>query len=176
MMRPRGGAGGDASQAPGPTLYSLMIVNKSGGLIYNKVKNRFFPSLPDGFDRIDAISLKPLDLRGKKKKQEFVPTEASLDLNDTLRAASIWHSLHAISAQVSPVGSGSSSAAGGGGSEKGSAGAAASAPSVAPAGGGAVLLRASTFDLHCFQTLTGTKFLATVSPGAPDVRELLSNT
>lgn len=73
MMRPRGGAGGDASQAPGPTLYSLMIVNKSGGLIYNKVKNRFFPSLPDGFDRIDAISLKPLDLdldlRGKKKNR-----------------------------------------------------------------------------------------------------------
>ena len=38
MMRPRGGAGSDASQAPGHTLYSLMIVNKSGGLIYNKVK------------------------------------------------------------------------------------------------------------------------------------------
>ena len=42
MMRQRGGGGGgsssnDASKAPGPTLYSLMIVNKSGGLIYNKV-------------------------------------------------------------------------------------------------------------------------------------------
>lgn len=120
----------------------------------------------------------------KMKNQEFVPTEASLDLNDTLRAASIWHSLHAISAQVSPVGSGSSSGSSAAGSEKGSSAAAAAASSssssaaaaAAAAGGGAVLLRASTVDLHCFQTLTGTKFLATVSPGAPDVRELLSNT
>ena len=113
------------------------------------------------------------------KNQEFVPTEASLDLNDTLRAASIWHSLHAISAQVSPVGSGSSSSSSSAaGSEKGSSVASSSSSSAAAAaaGGGAVLLRASTFDLQCFQTLTGTKFLATVSPGAPDVRELLSNT
>lgn len=38
MMRPRGGGSNEAAQASGPTLYSLMIVNKSGGLIYNKVK------------------------------------------------------------------------------------------------------------------------------------------
>jgi hypothetical protein len=117
-----------------------------------------------------------------KQKQEFVPTEASLDLNDTLRAASIWHSLHAISAQVSPVGGGGG-AAGGAAGEKGSSSNASSSAtptfsssSTSSNGGGAVLLRASTFDLHCFQTLTGTKFLATVSPGAPEIRELLSNT
>ena len=121
----------------------------------------------------------PLDLDLQKINQEFVPTGASLDLNDTLRAASIWHSLHAISAQVSPVGSSSAAGGGGGGEGSSSAGvsaAATSGPAAAAAGGGAVLLRASTFDLHCFQTLTGTKFLATVSPGAPEVRELLSNT
>ena len=110
--------------------------------------------------------------------------EGSLDLNDTLRAASIWHSLHAISAQVSPVGNSSSSGgvAGEKGGGKSSSNAATSAPSSSnltvssSGGGGAVLLRASTFDLHCFQTLTGTKFLATVSPGSPEVRELLGNT
>ena len=133
------------------------------------------------FDLASSMTFSPRPQPPPNKKktqhQEFVPTEASLDLNDTLRAASIWHSLHAISAQVSPVGS--SAASGGSGGEKGSSAGATSASSSsasAAAASGAVLLRASTFDLHCFQALTGTKFLATVSPGAPDVREQLSNT
>jgi trafficking protein particle complex subunit 4 len=50
-----------------------------------------------------------------------------MDTNDTLRVASLWHSMHAISQQLSPV-SGCS---------------------------GIELLQADTFDLHCFQSLTG---------------------
>jgi len=50
-----------------------------------------------------------------------------MDTNDTLRLASLWHSMHAISQQLSPV-SGCT---------------------------GVELLEADTFDLHCFQSLTG---------------------
>ncbi|XP_048497762.1 uncharacterized protein LOC104890672 isoform X2 [Beta vulgaris subsp. vulgaris] len=49
-----------------------------------------------------------------------------MDTNDTLRLASLWHSMHAISQQLSPV-SGCF---------------------------GIELLEADTFDLHCFQSLT----------------------
>ncbi|DBA93280.1 hypothetical protein WJX79_007159 [Trebouxia sp. C0005] len=97
-----------------PALYALYIINKSGGLIYNK---------------------------------EFLPM-AGLNLNDTLRLASIWHSLHAISSQLSPV--------------QGCT--------------GIELLIADTFDLHCFQTLTGTKFLLVVEPGTPEVEDFLKST
>ena len=54
-----------------------------------------------------------------------------MDTNDSLRVASLWHSMHAISQQLSPI-SGCS---------------------------GTELLEADTFDLHCFQSLTGTFFL-----------------
>jgi hypothetical protein len=50
-----------------------------------------------------------------------------MDTNDSLRVASLWHSMHAISQQLSPV-----------------AGCL-----------GIELLEADTFDLHCFQSLTG---------------------
>jgi len=68
-----------------------------------------------------------------------------LDTNDTLRVASIWHSLHAISSQLSPV----------------------------PGCQGIELLEADTFDLHCYQTPTGTKFFSVVSPGAQGVPSFL---
>eukprot|EP00884_Botryococcus_braunii_P012812 jgi/Botrbrau1/21531/Bobra.174_2s0034.1 len=97
-----------------PAIYAMYVINKSGGLIYNK---EFFPM-------------------------------ASLNTNDTLRLASIWHSLHAIASQLSPV----------------------------PNCTGIELLQATTFDLHCFQTLTGTKFLMVVQPGTPDIPELLRDT
>lgn len=44
-----------------------------------------------------------------------------------------------------------------------------------PSCGGIELLQADTFDLHCFQTLTGTKFLAVTEPQTPDVSFLLQN-
>lgn len=54
-----------------------------------------------------------------------------MDTNDSLRVASLWHSMHAISQQLSPIAGCS----------------------------GVELLEADTFDLHCFQSLTGTFFL-----------------
>eukprot|EP00882_Tetradesmus_deserticola_P018461 GHRQ01019828.1.p1 GENE.GHRQ01019828.1~~GHRQ01019828.1.p1 ORF type:complete len:154 (+),score=60.80 GHRQ01019828.1:465-926(+) len=92
-------------------IYSLYVVNKSGGLIFSR---------------------------------DFEPS-AKLDLNDTLRLASIWHSLHAIASQLSPV-------AGCGGIE---------------------LMQAESFDLHCLQAPTGTKFLLMVEPQCPQVTALL---
>ena len=55
------------------------------------------------------------------------------------------HSLHAIASQVSPV----------------------------PGCTGIELLEAETFNLHCFQTLTGTKFLLVVEPNTPYIPALL---
>ncbi|XP_073132610.1 uncharacterized protein [Henckelia pumila] len=80
-------------------VYSLYIINKSGGLIFYKDYG----------------------------------SAGRMDTNDSLRLASLWHSMHAISQQLSPV-SGCS---------------------------GIELLQADTFDLHCFQSLTGVK---TISP------------
>ncbi|PPR91662.1 hypothetical protein GOBAR_AA29029 [Gossypium barbadense] len=73
-------------------IYSLYIINKSGGLIFYK------------------------DYGSKGR----------MDTNDSLRVASLWHSMHAISQQLSPT-TGCS---------------------------GIELLEADTFDLHCFQSLT----------------------
>jgi trafficking protein particle complex subunit 4 len=50
-----------------------------------------------------------------------------MDTNDSLRLASLWHSMHAISQQLSPT----------------------------PGCTGIDLLQAHNFDLHCFQSLTG---------------------
>ncbi|KAK8283493.1 hypothetical protein V6Z11_D08G093800 [Gossypium hirsutum] len=57
-------------------------------------------------------------------------TKGLIDANDSLRVASLWHSMHAISQQLSPT-IGCSEIE---------------------------LLEADTFDLYCFQSLTGTKF------------------
>lgn len=70
---------------------------------------------------------------------------SKLDINDSLRLASTWHGLHAIASQLSPV----------------------------HGGGGIELLEAETFDLHCFQTLTGTKFFMVVEPGMAGVEDRL---
>lgn len=58
------------------------------------------------------------------------------------------HSLHAIAAQLSPR----------------------------PGCTGIDHVAADTFDLHCFQALTGTKFLAVVAPGTTGVPGFLSGT
>ncbi|XP_035833117.1 serine/threonine-protein kinase STY13-like [Helianthus annuus] len=76
-------------------IYSLYIINKSGGLIFYK----------------------DYGLQGR------------MDTNDSLRLASLWHSMHAISQQISPI-QGCS---------------------------GIELLETDTFDLHCFQSLTVVK-------------------
>ncbi|OUZ99569.1 Sybindin-like protein [Macleaya cordata] len=50
-------------------IYSLFIINKSGGLIFYKDYG----------------------------------SSGRMDTNDSLRLASLWHSMHAISQQLSPV-------------------------------------------------------------------------
>uniref|UniRef100_A0A0D9WM00 Trafficking protein particle complex subunit n=1 Tax=Leersia perrieri TaxID=77586 RepID=A0A0D9WM00_9ORYZ len=67
------------------------------------------------------------------------------DTNDSLRLASLWHSMHAISQQLSPT----------------------------PGCEGIDLLQAHNFDLHCFQSLTGTKFFAVCETGAQNIEVLL---
>ncbi|KAL6759170.1 component of TRAPP complex [Haematococcus lacustris] len=93
------------------SIYSMFVINKSGGCIFNK---------------------------------DFADT-ARLDLNDVLRMASIWHSLNAIAAQLSPL----------------------------PGCTGIEVLEADTFALHCLQTLTGTKLLLLVEPHSPYIPAVL---
>ncbi|KAG2609444.1 trafficking protein particle complex subunit 4-like [Panicum virgatum] len=92
-------------------IYSLFIINKSGGLIYYKDYG----------------------------------SAGRMDTNDSLRLASLWHSMHAISQQLSPT----------------------------PGCNGIDLLQAHNFDLHCFQSLTGTKFFVVCETGAPNMEMLL---
>ncbi|KAJ4971895.1 hypothetical protein NE237_004994 [Protea cynaroides] len=93
-------------------IYSLFIINKSGGLIFYKDYG----------------------------------SAARMDTNDSLRLASLWHSMHAISQQLSPTVGCS----------------------------GIKLLEADTFDLHCFQSLTGTKFCVVCEPGMQQMEGLLN--
>ncbi|PKI38667.1 hypothetical protein CRG98_040953 [Punica granatum] len=92
-------------------IYSLFIINKSGGLIYYKEYG----------------------------------SAGRMDTNDSLRVASLWHSMHAISQQLSPTVGCS----------------------------GIELLEADAFDLHCFQSLTGTKFFVVCEPGTLHMDALL---
>ena len=102
-----------SSSSSSSPVFSVWIVNKSGGLI-------FYKNYSD---------------------------KNTLDINDTLRLASVWHSLHAISRtnSVSPV-------------KKSS---------------GIELLETSTFDLHCFETKTGIKFMVCSMKKAIGVERLL---
>lgn len=90
----------------------MYIINKSGGLIYQK---------------------------------DFAEGIARLDTNTALTQASIWHSLHAISAQLSPV-TGCT---------------------------GMELLEADTFNLNCFLAPTGTKFFLISAPRTGGIDFLL---
>ena len=76
-----------------PAIYALYVINKSGGLIYNKVIFRWADAMPA---RLSLHRLTDLhccsDLAFKGFlciSQEFV-VMASNNLNDTLRLASIW--------------------------------------------------------------------------------------
>lgn len=91
---------------------SLYIINKSGGLIY----------------------------------QKSFSERTTVDLNDRLRIASIWHSVCAIATQISPM----------------------------MECAGIDLLEADTFDLHCFQTTTGTKFCLVVEPRTQNIPTFLN--
>ncbi|KAG0503136.1 hypothetical protein HPP92_003208 [Vanilla planifolia] len=103
-------------------IYNLFIINKSGGLIFYKVKN---PKIPITFVRI-PLRCAFLDLLNALCLKDY-GSAGRMDTNDSLRLASLWHSMHAISQQLSPT-IGCS---------------------------GIELLQADNFDLHCFQSLTG---------------------
>ncbi|VVT46229.1 uncharacterized protein SAPINGB_P001110 [Magnusiomyces paraingens] len=77
---------------------SLYILNRAGGLVYQK---------------------------------DFQPGLKKLSTNEYLVLAGTFHSIHAISSRVSPI----------------------------PNSSGITKVEMSKFAMHCFQTLTGTKFL-----------------
>ncbi|CAM9306122.1 unnamed protein product [Phaeothamnion confervicola] len=76
--------------------------------------------------------------------QNLSPRAPKLTINDWLRLGSTFHSLHAIASQVAPVPSS--------GIEK---------------------LEAESFQLQCYQTLTGVKFVITADGGTPDLHSVL---
>ncbi|KAG0044361.1 hypothetical protein BGZ83_010421 [Gryganskiella cystojenkinii] len=84
-------------------IFSIYIINKAGGLVYNK-------------DYSDGL--------------------AKLTSNEYLVLAGTFHGVHAITSKISPV----------------------------PGSSGIEMLETETFRIHCFQTLTGTKFLLVADP------------
>lgn len=113
----RAGGGGKLSR---PTIFSLWIVGRNGGLLYSK-------DIYDNGDRHPVI-----------------------DFNDKLRLASSWFGMCGISSQLSPQA----------GSQL----------------GGTHVLRADTFDLHSYQTLTGTTFMMVTSRNHKDAMRMLKDT
>lgn len=116
-----------------PVIYSLYIINKSGGLIFYKVEiENFIQSKQICYDLLPFCT--DFNVLGKQNMFQDYGSAGRMDTNDSLRLASLWHSMHAISQQLSPV----------------------------TGCLGIELLEADTFDLHCFQSLTGT-FIASFS-------------
>ncbi|KAB2621638.1 trafficking protein particle complex subunit 4-like [Pyrus ussuriensis x Pyrus communis] len=112
-------------------IYSLYIINKPGGLIYYNQPN-----------------MKVHEFRLFLWKQNYDYGSAGrMDTKDTLRVASLWYSMHAISQQLSPV----------------------------LGCFGIELLQPDTFDLNCFQSLTGIKFFVVSEPGTPHMEGLLKH-
>lgn len=91
--------------------YQLFVINRSGGLIYNR-----------------SLSLQA----------------PNLTTNDCLILGSTFHGLHSIAQQIAPIIS-----------------------------SGIERLETDTFILQCLQTLTGTKFVITASPGTQEIDALL---
>lgn len=127
------------------SLFTLYIVNKSGGLVYSRVRrllmrrahltHRTLASPPPTHPLPTALAPPPQDL---------TPTSAKMSGNEVLMAASTFHSLHAISKQLAPV------------------------PS-----GGIAAVEAPSFTLHCFESPTGVKFFVTAKPKASDAPAFL---
>ena len=119
-------------------VFSVWIVNKSGGLIF--YKNYANDERATTTTTLTTTTPKPTDTTR-------VDFSTGLDVNDTLRLASVWHSLHAISRtrSVAPVRKSS----------------------------GIELLETSTFNLHCFETKTGIKFMVVGGKNAIGVERLL---
>ncbi|KAF9132899.1 hypothetical protein BGW39_011085 [Mortierella sp. 14UC] len=93
-------------------IFSIYIINKAGGLVYNK-------------DYSEGLS--------------------KLSSNEYLVLAGTFHGVHAITSKISPV----------------------------PGSSGIEMLETDTFRIHCFQTLTGTKFLLVADPQQPSIDLIL---
>ena len=121
-------------------VFSVWIVNKSGGLIFYKNYANDERATTLTTTTWTTTTPKPTDTTR-------VDFSTGLDVNDTLRLASVWHSLHAISRtrSVAPVRKSS----------------------------GIELLETSTFNLHCFETKTGIKFMVVGGKNAIGVERLL---
>ncbi|KAF9117181.1 hypothetical protein BGX27_000030 [Mortierella sp. AM989] len=89
-------------------IFSIYIINKAGGLVYNK---------------------------------DYSEGLAKLTSNEYLVLAGTFHGVHAITSKISPV----------------------------PGSSGIEMLETDTFRIHCFQTLTGTKFLLIADPQQPSI-------
>ncbi|XP_024063031.1 trafficking protein particle complex subunit 4 [Terrapene carolina triunguis] len=168
-------------------IFSVYVVNKAGGLIYQldhyaprseNEKTFSFPldlvlKLHDervvvAFGQRDSIrvghavlSINGIDVNGKytadgKEVLEYLgnPTNYPVSIrfgrprlssNEKLMLASMFHSLFAIGSQLSP--------------ELGSS--------------GIEMLETDTFKLHCFQTLTGIKFVVLADPRQAGIESLL---
>ncbi|XP_016101701.1 trafficking protein particle complex subunit 4 isoform X2 [Sinocyclocheilus grahami] len=164
-------------------IFSVYVVNKAGGLIYQydnyvpraEVEKTFsFPldlvlkiydeKLVVSFgqrDGIRVLSINGVDVNGKytaegKEILEYLKDPANypvsirfgrprLTSNEKLMLASMFHSLFAIGSQLSP--------------EVGSS--------------GIEMLETDVFKLHCFQTLTGIKFIVLADPRQSGIDALL---
>ncbi|KAF9098244.1 hypothetical protein BGX29_000027 [Mortierella sp. GBA35] len=89
-------------------IFSIYIINKAGGLVYNK-------DYSEGLNKLSS--------------------------NEYLVLAGTFHGVHAITSKISPV----------------------------PGSSGIEMLETDTFRIHCFQTLTGTKFLLVADPQQPSI-------
>lgn len=120
-------------RAMSSNLFTLYIVNKAGGLIFNRV------SLAEAVSScaLQATSCFTAVFSARLPSQDLSPGVVRLATNDYLTNASTFHSLHAISKQVSPV----------------------------HGSGGITSIDAPTFSLHCLETLTGLKLFVTAKPG-----------
>jgi hypothetical protein len=73
-------------------LLQLFIINRSGGLVFNKVATPLLTS---------SLLLFPLDLSGLTHRPQNLSINApNLNINEWLRLGSTFHGLHAIASQV----------------------------------------------------------------------------
>eukprot|EP00475_Leptophrys_vorax_P043944 TRINITY_DN8626_c0_g2_i1.p2 TRINITY_DN8626_c0_g2~~TRINITY_DN8626_c0_g2_i1.p2 ORF type:complete len:152 (+),score=36.96 TRINITY_DN8626_c0_g2_i1:42-497(+) len=79
-------------------------------------------------------------------QQQFEQSQGRLENNEALRMASTFHALFSMSQQICPVTLPKPQTAG-----------------VAPTPGGIKVLSIGEYNLHCFITLTGVKFLVSAS-------------
>jgi hypothetical protein len=84
-----------SSHATNVPVFSVWIVNKSGGLIFFK----------NYANDEHATTIQTTTTTRPPTTDIDVDFSTGLDINDTLRLASVWHSLHAISRtrSVAPV-------------------------------------------------------------------------